>query len=165
MSHWLVSTKSIHDESIREWKDTTPEKWTAESFLKQAKFYPSKRRRDFKVRDLCLLNVFKSRRLVAAFEIASDPKKDKEGDIFYDLRSIDEWDYPVRTEWLPKHYAGYFKRNPSILLEEHVYHEFIGMKAFVSNLKLDFKNPIVVQMAERTIEKMIVTKKARTRSS
>lgn len=159
MSFWLISSKSAHDESIKNWKDTTPEKWTIEAFLKERKFFPAMRKNDFKKGDQCILNVYGSKKLIATFEIASKPAKNKEGHTFYEIDHIDEWDHPIRREWLPKKYTEFPYRSMSINLEAHVYYELIGISNFVGNLKLNFKNEVVFHMQERVIERMMVENK------
>ena len=97
MNYWIVSSKHSRDETARDWGS----KWTADTFLRSRRFFPTKRKGDFRQGDLCLLKVFRSQDFIGDFRIASGAQKDGSGDVCYDLDDVNEWDFPVNQSLLP----------------------------------------------------------------
>jgi hypothetical protein len=66
MTCWIVSSKHSRDEATKDWDS----KWTADQFVKSRRFFPSKRKGDFRDGDRCVLKVFGSQDFIADFRIA-----------------------------------------------------------------------------------------------
>lgn len=157
MTYWIVSSKTSHDASIMEWEDTDRQKWTTDGFLKNKRFLPTNCQKDFGRGDSCILNVYGMKQLVADFAIASEEQKDAAGDIFYDIDPVNEWDYPVSQELLPPKYKKLIVRSPSKRISETDYHELIGIRNFVGNLRFNYRNQLPVHIKETDVEKMMVS--------
>jgi hypothetical protein len=157
MNHWIVSSKHSRDETTQSWESN---KWAADQFLKNKRFYPSKRVNDFGPEDLCILKVFGSQDFIGDFRIASEGKKDEQDHVYYDMDAINEWDFPVRQSTLPKHHTDRLSRNPSTQISEHDFYGLIGIRRFTQNLRLNYKNRLVVPVSERDVENLLDTKNA-----
>ena len=157
MTYWIVSSKTSRDASIMEWQDTDRQKWTTDSFIKDRRFLPSNCKKDFRRGDFCILNVYGMKQLVADFTIASEEQKDSAGDIFYDIGAVNEWDYPVAQDLLPPKYKKLIVRSPSKRISEADYHELVGIRTFVGNLRFNYKNQLSVHIKETDVEKMMVS--------
>ncbi len=86
MTYWIGSSKHSRDETTKDWGS----KWTTDSFLRDRKFYPTHRKREFSLGDQCLLKVLTSQDFVGDFKIASAPKVDTEDHVCYDLDEVNE---------------------------------------------------------------------------
>lgn len=154
MTYWIVSSRYSRDESTRGWEL----KWTADSFLRTGKFYPYKRHRDFRVGDRCILKVFGAQNFVADFEIASLAERDTQNDLWYTIGEIYEWDFPIHQHTLPKKYTDQLNRNvrnPSIEISEQDFFELLGIRNFTQNLRLNYRNRLLVHISEKEVESLL----------
>ena len=135
---WIVSSKHSRDESVSDWDS----KWTANTFIKEKKFYPALRREEFEAGNKCILKVFGSQEFIADFVISSGPKKDAKGDLYYEMESVNEWDFPVHAHSLPDDYTDLLSRSSSTLIPVSVYHELIGIRNFTQNVRLSYKKGV-----------------------
>lgn len=159
MKYWIVSSKHSRDESTKDWIS----KWTTDAFLRSGRFYPSKGKQDFAIGDRCLLKVFGNQTFVGDYSIASEPQKDKEGDINFDIIEITEWDFPLDQHLLPKIYTDILsrnKRNTAIEISERMYHELLGIRNFTQNLRINYKNKLRLRITELDVESMLDAKNA-----
>ncbi len=156
MSFWIISSKHSRDASTSDWDS----KWTADGFLRHKRFFPSRRKRCFTCGDRCILKVFGSLEFIGNFRIASDPQEDHEGDIFYTIDEIFEWDYPVNQHSLPSKYTEQLSRSPITEISESDYWELIGIRNFTQNLRLNYKNVLYLDVSEREVESLIDSKNA-----
>ena len=151
MNHWIVSSKHSRDEATRDWGS----KWTADTFLKGGRFFPTRRKRDFQQGDLCLLKVFGSQDFIGDFQIASDAKEDDAGDVYYDLSETHEWDFPVNQHLLPPKYTELLSRNPSTQISEDIFQEMLGIRNFMQNLRINYRNRLYIKVSERQFEEIL----------
>lgn len=156
MSYWIVSSKHSRDQATSEWNS----KWTADNFIRSKRFFPSKRKQDFSVGDHCLLKVFGAQEFIADFVITSAPEQDTEGDIWYAINQVNEWDFPVDQHTLPTKYTKQLGRNPSTSISEEDFRELIGIRNFTQNLRLNYKNRLLLHVSERDVETLIDSKNA-----
>lgn len=91
MNYWIVASKHSRDVSTKGWVS----KWTVDSFIRNRKFYPSKRINDFKKDDLCILRVYGSQDLIANYRINSNSTKDNQKHIYYKIVDVEEWDFLI----------------------------------------------------------------------
>ncbi len=156
MIYWIVSSKHSRDSATKEWDS----KWTADNFLRMHRFVPSKRHHDFSIGDRCILKVFGSQVFIGDFRIASDPKKDSEGDIFYELDEVNEWDFLLHQYLLPLKYTNLLSRSPSTDIPEDIFFELLGIRNFTQNLRLNYRNRLQIYVSEAEIETLLDTKNA-----
>lgn len=154
-NYWIVSSKHARDESAGEWNS----KWWTNSFLKTRRFFPSKRRHEFKKGDKCILNVFGAQEFIADFEIASGAQEDKDGDVFYTIDQINEWDFTVDATTLPDKYTDLLSRSPSTDIDRDIYHELIGIRNFTQDLRLNYKKRLTLNFSERDVEDILASMK------
>jgi len=150
---WIVSSKHSRDESAHNWDS----KWTANAFIKERKFYPARRHEEFEEGDRCILKVFGSMEFIGDFVIASGVKKDAEKDLFYEIDSVNDWDFPVREKSLPEKYRDLLSRSPSTLIDEQTYYELIGIQNFVQEMRISYKNRLVLSLKERDVEDLLAS--------
>jgi Holliday junction resolvase-like predicted endonuclease len=158
MAFWIVSPKHSRDKSARDWG-----KWTADSFLTTGLFYPFKRRGAFRDGDRCILKVYGSQRLIGDFRIDGSAQTDKEGDKYYRVADIVEWDYPVDEWTLPVKYReqlARYRRSGYVPLSESDFHELLGIRNFTQNLRLNYRNRLALPVSEKDIENLIDSKNA-----
>ncbi len=136
MNCWVVSSKHSRDQTTSEWDS----KWTADNFLRSKRFFPSKRKQDFSVGDRCLLKVFGAQEFIADFVIHSECQQDDEGDFFYVIDQVNEWDFPVDQHTLSPKYTEQLGRNPSAYISETDFHELIGIRNFTQNLRINYRD-------------------------
>ena len=151
MNYWIVSSKHSRDEATRDWGS----KWTADTFLKSGRFFPSKRKWDFAVGDLCLLKVFGSQDFIGDFRIASDAQKDEVEDVYYEISYVTEWDFPVNQHVLPPRYTKLLSRNPSTDVPEDIFLEMMGIRNFMQNLRINYRNRLYIKVSERQFEELL----------
>jgi|GEM_PF-2469916 len=156
MNYWIVASKHSRDDSTKGWGS----KWTVDSFIRDSKFYPSKRENDFKKDDLCILRVFGSQDLIANFGINSNSTKDDQKHIYYEIADIEEWDFPVNQHLLPPKYTNLMTRTPCTVISEKIYYELLGIRNISQNLKINYKNILKLPVSEKDIETLIDTKNA-----
>lgn len=156
MSYWIVSSKHSRDQATSEWNS----KWTADHFLRSKHFFPSKRKQEFSVDDRCLLKVFGEQEFIADFVIRSAPEQDAEGDFYYVIDQVNEWDFPVDQHTLPSKYTEQLGRNLSTSISEEDFHELIGIRNFTQNLRLNYKSRLLLHVSERDVETLIDSKNA-----
>lgn len=156
MSFWIVSSKHSRDETTRDWDS----KWTADNFLRSRRFYPSRRHRDFAGGDRCILKVFALQDFIADFRISSAPRQDDEGDTWYEIDEVNEWDFPVQQHALPKKYTEQLGRNPSTQISERDFYELLGIRNFTQNLKLNYRHRLPLAISETDVEKLIDSRNA-----
>jgi hypothetical protein len=150
MKYWIVASKHARDVSTSGWDS----KWTTNSFLRTKQFFPSKNKNDFNKDDICILRVFVSQQLIAEFKINSKSFKDNDGDTYYEIEVIEEWDFPIDINNLPKKYK-LFGRQPNTIIDEQTYHQLIGIKNFLQNIKINWKNILHVKISERDLEDLL----------
>ena len=150
-NYWIVSSKHSRDEATRDWGS----KWTADTFLRSRRFFPSKRKRDFAEGDLCLLKVFGSQDFIGDFRIASSYKQDEDGEVYYELSDVNEWDFPVNQRLLPPRYTRLLLRNPSTQISEDIFLELLGIRNFTQNLRINYKNRLYIKIKEKQFEDML----------
>jgi hypothetical protein len=148
MSYWIVSSKHSRDQATSEWNS----KWTADNFLRSKRFFPYKRKQDFSVGDRCLLKVFIKQEFIADFVIATGPEQDTEGDFYYVIDQVNEWDFPVDQHTIPSKYTKQLGRNPSSGISEEDFRELIGIRNFTQNLRLNYKSRLLLYVSEREVE-------------
>lgn len=156
MNYWIVSSKHSRDQDTSDWDS----KWTADNFIRSKHFFPSKRKQDFLVGDYCLLKVFGAQEFIADFVISSAPHQDDEGDFYYVIEQVNEWDFPVDQHTLPTKYTEQLGRNPSACISEMNFHELIGIRNFTQNLRLNYRNRLHLHVSERDVETLIDSKNA-----
>ncbi len=156
MPHWIVSSKHSRDYSAQDWDS----KWTADNFLRRGRFTPSKRHGEFNIGDRCILKVFGALDFIGDFRIASEPMEDADGDVYYEIDEINEWDYPLHQHSLPARYTALLSRSASTDIEETIYFELIGIRNFVQNLRLNYKNRLNLNVSEADVENLLDTKNA-----
>ena len=115
---------------------------------------------DFGSKDRCILKVFGSLEFIGDFRIASDADTDDDGEVFYPIDEINEWDYPVDQRSLPSKYTEQLSRSPSIEISESDYWELIGIQNFTQNVKLNYKNRLTLNISEHEVESLIDSKDA-----
>jgi len=153
---WIVSSKHSRDASTSDWDS----KWTTDGFVRHRRFFPSRRKRDFAAGDRCVLKVFGTLEFVADFRIVSEPQEDDEGEIFYTIDQVSEWDYPVDQHSLPSKYTEQLSRSPSTEISESDYWELMGIRNFTQNLRLNYKNILYLHVSEQEVENLIDSKNA-----
>lgn len=151
MKHWIVSSKHSRDKAVQDWGS----KWVADTFLKSGRFFPSKRKGDFGQGDLCLLKIFGSQDFIGDFQIASLAKNDDVGDLYYDLSDIHEWDFPVNQHLLPPRYTRLLVRNASILVPQDIFAELLGIRNFMQNLRINYRNRLYIKVSEKQFEEIL----------
>ena len=82
-------------------------------------------------------------------------RKDREGHTYYEIDKICEWDFPLDEHLLPDKYSDLLSRSPSTDIDRQTYHEFIGIRNFTQNLRLNYKNKLIVSLAERELEDLL----------
>lgn len=152
---WIVSLKHSRDESAHDWDS----KWTANIFIKERKFYPARRHEEFCKGDKCILKVFGTQEFIGDFIIGSGSKKDSKGDLFYEMESVTEWDFPVHEHSLPDNYTDLLSRSPSTLIDESIYYELIGIRNFTQNIRINYKNRLVLKLNEKEVEDLLASVK------
>ena len=146
--YWIVSSKFKRDKSTEDWIPCH----TIDAFLENKEFSPYQKREDFKIGDKCILRAFSERVLIADFKIISKPKMNEYKRIYYDI-DIDEWDFFVDIDTLPEKYKKIvLRRGGSIDIKEDEYHKLIGIKDFNQNLKINYKNTLIVKLKEKNLE-------------
>jgi Holliday junction resolvase-like predicted endonuclease len=125
------------------------------SFIKTSCFYPSKCKGYFSQEDLCLLRVFGSQQIIADFTIKSEKKTDPQGDIYYEIKNVTEWEYPIDIPSLPGIYSDLFDRNPVKEVNSQRFMELIGIRNFIQNLRLNYKNLLWVNLSEKRMEDIL----------
>jgi len=156
MKYWIVSSKHSRDGATAEWSS----KWTADNFLRMRRFTPSKRGYDFAPGDKCILKVFGGMEFIGDFRISSEGKKDSEGDYYYEIDEINEWDFPIHQHTLPIEYTNLLSRSPSTDVREQTYFELLGIRNFTQNLKLNYKNRLHIGVSEAEVENLLDAKNA-----
>lgn len=156
MKYWIVSSKHSRDGATAEWSS----KWTADNFLRMRRFTPSKRGYDFAPGDKCILKVFGGMEFIGDFRISSEGKKDSEGDHYYEIDEINEWDFPIHQHTLPIKYTNLLSRSPSTDVPEQTYFELLGIRNFTQNLKLNYKNRLHIGVSEAEVENLLDAKNA-----
>lgn len=156
MTYWIVSSKHSRDETTKDWGS----KWTTDTFLRDRKFYPTHRKREFSLGDRCLLKVLTSQDFVGDFKIASAPKVDTEDHVCYDLDEVNEWEFPVNQHLLPKKYTDQLSRSLSTPISEQDFYELLGIRNFTQNLRLNYRNRLPLQISEKEIEDLVDSKNA-----
>lgn len=156
MTYWIVSSKHSRDLTTAEWSS----KWTADNFLRRRRFTPSKRSNDFAPGDKCILKVFGSMEFIGDFKISSEAKKDVEGDHYYEIDKVDEWDFPIHQYLLPVKYTNFLSRSSSTDIPEQIFYELLGIKNFTQNLKLNYKNRLRIGVSESEVERLLDAKNA-----
>ncbi len=151
MNYWIVSSKHSRDEATRDWGS----KWTADTFLKSKLFFPSNRKRDFAAKDFCLLKVFGSQDFIGDFRIASDAQEDDVGDVYYEIADVAEWDFPVNQHLLPPRYTERLSRSRSTEIRQDVFLEMMGIRNFMQNLRINYKNRLYIKVSERQFEELL----------
>jgi hypothetical protein len=154
MNYWIVSSRDKRDPVTEKWD----EKWTVESFLRSKKFFPWHHKNKFEKNDRCILKVSGSMNFVGDFKIISDQKKDKKGDIFYEI-DTNEWVFPVHQRTLPMRYTRLLTgRALSIRIGEEEYYGFLGIRDFTQNLRINYKNILKVRVSEEDLEDLLDAK-------
>ena len=156
MTCWIVSSKHSRDSEAADWDS----KWTADGYLRHMRFVPVKRRSEFNVEDRCIVKTFGSQEFIADFRIATPANEDGDGDIYYEINEITEWDFPIDQHSLPQKYTRQLSRSPSTDISESDYWELLGIRNFTQNLRLNYKNRICLNVSEREIETFIDAKNA-----
>jgi len=156
MKYWIVSSKHSRDLATAEWNS----KWTADNFLRMRRFTPSKRVGDFAQGDKCILKVFGNMEFIGDFRISSEGKKDDEGDLYYEIDEVNEWDFPIHQHTLPVKYTKLLSRSASTDVPERTYYELLGIRNFTQNLKLNYKNRLRIGVSEADVEKLLDAKNA-----
>ena len=151
MNYWIVSSKHSRDEATRDWGS----KWTADTFLKSGRFFPRRRKRDFAAKDLCLLKVFGSQDFIGGFRIASDAQEDEAGDVYYEIDDVTEWDFPVNQHLLPPRYTKLLSRSPSTNVPEDIFLEMMGIRNFMQNLRINYRNRLYIKVSETQFEELL----------
>lgn len=150
-NYWIVSSKHSHDETTEKWDS----KWKTNTFLKTLRFFPAKRQEEFQKGDKCILKVFGDQEFVADFEIASSAQEDKEGDIFFVMDRVNDWDFPVDAKTLPDKYTDLLSRSPSTDITESTYHELIGIRNYTQDLRLNYKRRLTIKLSEHDVEEFL----------
>jgi len=153
MNYWIVSSKHSRDEKTQTWDS----KWTTDNFLRSGKFFPYHRKNEFEKNDCCILKILGSMNFVGDFKIISDQKKDKEGDVFYEIDAT-EWVFPVHQHTLPTQYKKLLSRALSIRITQEKYYGFLGIRDFMQNLRINYKNILKVRMSEKDLEDLLDVK-------
>lgn len=154
MNYWIVSSRHKRDTVTEKWDL----KWTVESFLRSGKFFPYHFKDKFEKNDCCILKAFGSMNLLGDFKIISDQKKDKEGDVFYEI-DANEWEFLVHRHTLPMQYKKLLIRASSIRIkEEKYYYGFLGIRDFTQNLRINYKNILKVRVSEKDLENLLDVK-------
>lgn len=156
MTCWIVSSKHSRDKTTKDWGS----KWTTDTFLRNAKFYPYHYKQDFKPKDKCLLKVLTSQDFVGDFRIVSDSQLDGEDHTYYEIDKINEWDFPVNQHLLPKKYTDQLSRSLSTRISEQDFYELLGIRNFTQNLRLNYKNRLPLRISEKQVEEMVDSKNA-----
>lgn len=154
MNYWIVSSMHSRDEKTQNWDS----KWTTDNFLKSKRFFPSKRKKDFREGDLCILKVLSRMDFIGDFKITSGQKEDKKGDIFYEI-DTNEWVFPIHQHTLPMKYTKLLHRGSlSTKIREEVYYELLGIRNFMQNLCINYKNRLNFKVSEKYVESLINAK-------
>jgi len=148
---WIVASKHSRDGSAKDWES----KWKVNAFLKTHRFFPSKCKDCFNQEDQCLLRVFGSKQIIANFKIKSDKQIDSEEDVYYEIYDISEWEYPMDVSSLPGNYSDLFDRNPIKEIDQQRFSELIGIRNFIQNLRLNYKNILWVDLSEQKMEDLL----------
>lgn len=156
MNYWIVSSKHSRDDQTKGWES----KWTADNVLKSGCFFPSKREKEFKKGDKCILKVFNQQDFIADFELVSEIQQDSEEDFYFRIGNITEWDFPVDEHNLPDKYRQKLSRSPSTDISEKVYYELLGIRNFTQNLKINYRNRLKIHVSEQDIEDLLDSKNA-----
>ncbi len=156
MAYWIVSSKHSRDDDTEDWDS----KWTADQFLRLKRFTPSKRQREFAIGDRCILKVFGSQEFIGDFRIASEALEDSEGDVYYDIDEINEWDFPMYQHILPSRYTELLSRSPSTDITEQIFFELLGIRNFTQNLRLNYRNRLSIYVSETDVESLLDSKNA-----
>ena len=156
MEYWIVSSKHSRDDATSNWDS----KWTADNFLRENKFYPSKREDEFQKGDRCILKVFGSQNFIGDFRISSSQKKDDEGSFYYEIDEVNGWDFVVNQDMLPNKYKSQLSRSPSTDISEQDYYELLGIRNFTQNIKLNYKNRLQIKVSEQEVESLLDSKNA-----
>ena len=151
MTYWIVSSKHSRDLATAEWSS----KWTADNFLRMRRFTPNKRTNDFAPGDKCILKVFDAMEFIGDFRISSEGKKDVEGDYYYEIDEVNEWDFPIHQHLLPVKYTNLLSRSPSTDISEQIFYELLGIRNFTQNLKLNYKNRLHIGVSESEVERAL----------
>ncbi|MGH9424875.1 MAG: endonuclease NucS domain-containing protein [Terriglobia bacterium] len=106
------------------------------------------------------MKVFRSQEFIADFTIASEAQLDDEGDVYYSIDPISVWDFPLDQRTLPKKYTKQLGRNPSSNISEADFSELIGIRNFTQNLRLNYKNRLLLYVSELEVERLLDSKNA-----
>lgn len=148
--YFIVASKHSRDPSVKDWDS----KWTVNAFIKTHKYFPSRCVDYFSEGDQCLLRVFGTQQIIANFKIESGKQIDSEGDAYYEIK-VSEWEYPIDIPSLPSNYSDIFDRNPVKEIDEIRFNELIGIRNFIQNLRLNYKNILQVNLSEETMEDLL----------
>ncbi len=150
-NYWIVASKHSRDRSVKDWDS----KWTVNAFIRDKKYFPSRCVDYFSPGDQCLLRVFGVQQLIANFRINSQKLVDSHGHIYYSIDDIEEWEYPIDIHTLPKRYFDLFDRNPVKEIDEQRFNELIGIRNFMENLRLNYRNILWVNLSEQKMEDIL----------
>jgi len=156
MTCWIISSKHSRDSATKDWDS----KWTADNFLRTRRFVPSRRCHEFSVGDRCILKVFGSQKFIGDFCIASEPKEDSDGSVYYEIDEVNEWDFHVHQHLLPTRYTNLLSRSPSTDISEEIFFELLGIRNFTQNLRLNYRNRLPIYVSEKDVENLLDTKNA-----
>jgi len=107
-----------------------------------------------------MLKVFGAQKFIADFVIASAPEQDAEGDFYYVIDQVNEWDFQLDQHTIPSKYTEQLGRNPSKDISEEDFRELIGIRNFTQNLRLNYKSQLLLHVSEREVEHLIDSKNA-----
>lgn len=155
MAYWIVSSRNSRDKRTRDWES----KWTTDSFLRAERFYPYKREHAFQGGGRCILKVFGAQELIADFKIVPSAKQDAQGDTWYAISEIHEWDFPIHQHTLPKKY-NWPPRSPSVSISEQDFFELLGIRNFTQNLRLNYKDKLSIHVSEKDVEDLLYSRDA-----
>ncbi|GAG87486.1 unnamed protein product, partial [marine sediment metagenome] len=85
---------------------------------------------------------------------------DIEGDVYYEIDELEEWDFFVDQHSLPSKYVDQLSRSRCTEISETDYWELLGIRNFSQNLRLNYKNRIRLKVSEREVESLIDAKNA-----
>jgi hypothetical protein len=149
--YWVVASRHFRDKRVKDWDS----KWTVNAFIKTKKYYPSKCAHYFNLGDQCLLRVLGTQQIIANFKINSEKQTDIDGHNYFEINNIEEWEYPIDIATLPINYSDLFDRNLIKEIEQGMFNELIGIRNFIQNLRLNYKNILRVNLREQKMEDLL----------
>lgn len=121
MRHWLFTTRDEAEPEAAGWD----RKWTVQGTTANRRYYPARDPDRLHMGDMCVLQAYGRKALVARFLIASDQRRDPAGDPYFALSFLEVWTSPARITDIPgMHVLN--SRDREVEIDESDFHLLVG---------------------------------------